>query len=247
MIFHEFGAEHSKTILLLHGGGLSWWSFRAAAQLLQSDFHVVLPVLDGHAGSDRPFTSIEDNASKIISFIDTHFGGKVELLGGLSLGGQIVLEMLAQRADLCRHAIVESAAVFPSDVTRALLGPAVAGSYSLIKNKAFAKLQFHALHLRQDLFEEYYHDTCQIKKTDMVAFLKASAGYSLNEKVKETSAQVHVFAGEKETREILRSADAICQMIPHSKKQVLAGLYHGEFSINQPENYAQTVERILKS
>ena len=214
---------------------------------MQSDFHVVLPVLDGHAGSDRPFTSIEDNASKIISFIDTHFGGKVELLGGLSLGGQIVLEMLAQRADLCRHAIVESAAVFPSDVTRALLGPAVAGSYSLIKNKAFAKLQFHALHLRQDLFEEYYHDTCQIKKTDMVAFLKASAGYSLNEKVKETSAQVHVFAGEKETREILRSADAICQMIPHSKKQVLAGLYHGEFSINQPENYAQTVERILKS
>ena len=49
----------------------------------------------------------EDNAAEIISFIDKNFGGSVLLIGGLSLGGQILLEMLSRRKDLCRFAMVE--------------------------------------------------------------------------------------------------------------------------------------------
>ena len=37
---------------------------REAAETLQSDYHVIRPILDGHAGSDRPFTTIEDNAAE---------------------------------------------------------------------------------------------------------------------------------------------------------------------------------------
>ena len=102
----EFGAENKDTILLLHGGGLSWWNYREPAKLLQNEYHIVLPILDGHAGSDRPFTTIEENASEIISFIDAHLSGSVLLIGGLSLGGQILLELLSQRGDICTHALV---------------------------------------------------------------------------------------------------------------------------------------------
>ena len=70
MVIQEYGTEHKETILLLHGGGLSWWNYRDAAELLQDEYHVILPILDGHAGSDRSFTSIEENASEIIGFID---------------------------------------------------------------------------------------------------------------------------------------------------------------------------------
>ena len=35
---------------------------------LETEYHVILPILDGHAGSDRPFTTIEDNASEIPYF-----------------------------------------------------------------------------------------------------------------------------------------------------------------------------------
>ena len=85
--FVEFGAEHKDTVLLLHGGGLSWWNYRETAELLRNEYHIVLPVLDGHAGSGRPFTTIEENASQIISFIGARLGGSVRLIGGLSLGG----------------------------------------------------------------------------------------------------------------------------------------------------------------
>ena len=66
MNYREFGTEHRDTILLLHGGGLSWWNYQAEAELLQSEYRVVLPILDGHAGSDRPFTSIESNAAELV-------------------------------------------------------------------------------------------------------------------------------------------------------------------------------------
>ena len=40
-------------------------------------FGIIVPILDGHAGSDKNFTTIEDNAAEIISFIDVKFGGSV--------------------------------------------------------------------------------------------------------------------------------------------------------------------------
>ena len=82
----EFGTDGKDVIMLLHGGGLSWWNYRDVACLLENEYHVVIPILDGHAGSDRHFTSIEDNASEIIDFMDKRFGGSVPFIGGLYHG-----------------------------------------------------------------------------------------------------------------------------------------------------------------
>ena len=246
MRFQEYGADRKDTVLLLHGGGLSWWNYREAAQLLQGEYHIVLPILDGHAGSDRPFTTIEENASEILSFIDARLGGSVALLGGLSLGGQVVLEMLSQRQDICSHALIESAAVIPSKLTNALIAPVFGGSYGLIRNRAFAKLQFQSLHVKPALFEDYYRDTCLIKKQDMIAFMKANTSYSLKEPFREVSADVHIYVGEKETGEILRSAQAIARALPTAVLHTVPGLWHGEFSMNHADRYADAVRQILR-
>ena len=134
--------------------------------------HAVLPILDGHSGSDRPFTTIEENASEIISFIDEQLGGSALLIGGLSLGAQVLLEMLSQRRNLCSHALVESASVVPSKLTNVLIAPAFGSSYGLIKNRRFANLQFRSLHMRSDLFEDYYRDIHRWSFNLEVYFLK---------------------------------------------------------------------------
>ena len=245
MRFQAFGSDRRETIVLLHGGGLGWWNYCDEARLLQSDYHVILPILDGHAGSDRPFTTIEDNATELIEFIDDQLGGSALLIGGLSLGGQVLLEMLARRGDLCRFALIESAAVVPSRLTRALVGPAFGLSYGLIKNRRFAKLQFQSLHIREALFEDYYRDTRAIAKSDMIAFMKASVSYSLKESIRGCRAQTHIFFGERENREILRSAKTIHEALPDSGITALAGLYHGEFSLNRAEDYVKAIRSIL--
>lgn len=246
MEYREYGDKNAQTIMLLHGGGLNWWNYRAEAELLEDRYHVVLPILDGHAGSGRRFVSIEENADGLIGFIDRELHGSVLLIGGLSLGGQVLLEMLSRRKDICRYALMESAAAIPDPLTGALIGPVFSSSYGLIKNKAFAKAQFASLHIRRDLFEEYYRDTCLIGKADMIAFTKASAAYALKDTAALTAAKVRVFAGEKEESRILRSADAICQTVPGCEKTILKGLRHGEFSLNRPEEYVKAVTEIVQ-
>lgn len=246
MRFHEYGENQNAVILLLHGGGLSWWNYRDVAGLLREEYRIILPILDGHAGSDRPFTTIEENASEIISFIDERFNGSVLLIGGLSLGGQILLEMLSQRKDICSYALVESATVIPSKLTNALITPAIGGSYWLIKNRSFAKLQFRSLHIKPELFDDYSRDTCRIQKRDMIAFLKANTSYKLKDTFKESSAQLHVYAGEREPGRVLHSAQLICKMCPSCKLHHMPGLKHGEFSINHASKYADTIRQIIQ-
>ena len=246
MEYVEFGKDRPETVMLLHGGGLSWWNYREEAALLKERYHVVLPILDGHAGSGRPFTSIGANAAALLSFIDERLGGSVSLIGGLSLGGQVLLEMLSERSGVCRHALVESAMAVPSPLTHALVGPAFGLSYGLIRWERFARLQFRSLHMKPSLFDDYYRDTCQIKKADMIAFMKANTAYTLPDAVGRCGADVRVFAGGKETPGILKSARLIAEKVPGARLTVLPGLRQGEFSLSHAEKYAQSIREILE-
>ena len=238
MRVQEFGQQNTSVVLLLHGGGLSWWNYREAAKILSAQYHVVLPVLDGHADSDAPFTSIEENAARLISYIDDRFGGRILAIGGLSLGGQIALEMLSQRKDICRYALLESALVKPMKLTAALIGPTFGASFGLIKQKWFSKLQAEYLGIPRELFDDYYRDTCKIGKQDMIAFLKANSLYTIKPGLSETEAKVKIVAGSKEQKKIRDSANLLHTAIPGSQMEILSGLRHGDLSINHPERYA---------
>jgi len=247
MYFVEYGKENTDVIVLLHGGGLSWWNYCDAAQILQKDYHVILPVLDGHAGSDRPFTSIEDNALEMIQTIDEHFGGTVLFMGGLSLGGQILLEILSQRQNICKFALVESALVYPSKLTYSMIRPAFGSCYGLIKYKWFSKLQFQSLKINPKLFDDYYRDTCAVSKSDMIAFLEANSMYSLKDTIRKAQVKLYVLVGEKENTAMQKSAKCIHSALEGSVLQVLPRLYHGEFSINYGQDYAKMIREIVKN
>ena len=241
-----YGKQNRDVIVLLHGGGLSWWNYREISEQLQNDFQIIIPILDGHAGSDKNFTTIEDNAAEIISFIDVNFGGSVLLIGGLSLGGQILLEMLSQRKNICRFAMVESASVLPSKLTCSLIKPVFGGCYGLIRQKWFSKLQFRSLRMRPELFHDYYQDTCGIAKQNMIAFLQESSMYFMKKSLKECEAEVHLFVGERESKRILFSARKLNETLEKSSLNVLPAMYHGEFSINHADLYVKELCAIVK-
>ena len=241
----EYGNQNPETVILLHGGGLSWWNYRDVAQLLSDRFHVVLPILDGHADSDAPFTSIEDNAARIITHIDKHFGGKVLAVGGLSLGGQIAVEMLTQRPDICRFALLESTLVKPSKLTYALIKPTFGMSYGLIKQKWFAKMQAAYLGIPKKLFGDYFRDTCMISKEDMVAFLESNSAYSIKPALRDAQAKVHIVFGSKEQSSIRTSGKLLNHTIPGSTMEILPGYTHGDLSLNHPEQYVQMLLTLI--
>ena len=244
MKYIEYGKENIDVIILLHGGGLSWWNFREVAELLQSNYHVILPILDGHANSDKDFTTIKNNALEILEYIETNYNGFVRMIGGLSLGAQIVLEILSLKKDVCQYAIIESALVVPSKLTYYFNKPAFGSCYGLIKQKWFSKLQFQSLKIKEHLYDDYYQDTCLITKENMINFLEENSIYTLKESIKDTNAKVLIYVGQKESHVMRKSAQIIHRTIPNSKLSILPNLYHGEFSINHASEYVREILRL---
>ena len=223
----EYGKENKDVIFLLHGGGLSWWNYKEVSMYLAKQFHVVLPILDGHAKSEHNFTTSEMNANRIIDYINA-------------------LEILSKQKDICSYALIESALVLPSKMTSALVEPAFGSSYGLISQRWFAKLQFSYLKIKEDLFEDYYRDTCAISRDNMIAFLKENSMYKIKETLKITNAKMYIYVGEKENKKMLESAKLIHHTVIGSTLKVLENLYHGEFSINHAQEYAQEIQNIIK-
>ena len=245
MIVKEYGKSNKDIIMLLHGGGLSWWNYEGVSEILKSNYHVILPILDGHSGSDRDFTSIENNANEIIEYIDNNYNGNVKLIGGLSLGAQILLDILSKRDNICEYAIIESALVCPMKMTNRLIELLINMSYGLINKKWFSKLQFKSLKIKEELFDEYYIDSSNITKDNMISFLKANSNYHLKN-IKTNKSKSIVVVGSKERPIMIKSAKIIHNELINSELEILSGYYHGDLSINHPNEYAEKVKKLIK-
>ena len=78
MKFHEFGDKNLPPILLIHGGGSSWWNYLRQARILSGEYRVILPTLNGHGEEYHlDYVSTEDSALEILDYIKEHCGGKV--------------------------------------------------------------------------------------------------------------------------------------------------------------------------
>ena len=245
MIVKEYGKSNKDIIILLHGGGLSWWNYEEVSEILKSDYHLILPILDGHSGSDRDFTSIENNANEIIEYIDNNYNGNVKLIGGLSLGAQILLDILSKRDNICEYAIIESALVCPMKMTNRLIELLINMSYGLINKKWFSKLQFKSLKIKEELFNKYYIDSSNITKDNMISFLKANSNYHLKN-IKTNKSKSIVVVGSKERPIMIKSAKRIHDELINSELEILSGYYHGDLSINHPNEYAEKVNKLIK-
>ena len=232
--------------MLLHGGGLSWWNYTDEIERLRSRFHIVIPALDGHAGSDADFTSIEDNAARIIRHIDERFEGHVLMIGGLSLGGQILLEMLSLRKDICKFALIESALALPVPMTHRLIKPVMRLSYGAIQKKWFSKLQMRSLKIRGDLFENYYRDTCAITRENYISFMQSNAAYRAKPGLSLCEAKALIVVGGKERPVMKRSAKLVHDLLPNSELITIRGYHHGDLSMNHADEYVKYMTALMQ-
>jgi pimeloyl-ACP methyl ester carboxylesterase len=247
MLFTEYGDASSPVVVLQHGGGLSDWSFRAAAELLCPEYRVITPVIDGHgADAGTTFVSIEDSAAKLIAYIDTNCGSHVRAIAGLSLGAQIVVEALSQRRELTDCALVESALVIPMKAA-AWSAPSYKMFSGLFQQEWFARMQACALQLPDELFEEYFTDSKKMSAESLVNITRSNAAYTLKAAVSQTQAKTLIVAGERELSIMLRSAKKLQDMIQGSKLYIAPGLRHGEFSLKHIAAYVETLKQLMQA
>ena len=74
-------------ILLIHGGGSSWWNYLHQARILSEKYRVILPTLNGH-GEEYQLDYVSTEVFlllEILDYIKANCGGKLFAIGGVSL------------------------------------------------------------------------------------------------------------------------------------------------------------------
>ncbi len=248
MKFKVFGDRKKPVVVLLHGGGLSWWSYQKIIDKLQDNYYIVTPIIDGH-GEDgvTTFISIQDSAGKLIAYIDKEFHGKVFLLGGLSIGAQIVTEVLSIRKDISSFGIIESALLYPIIGTNLLTVPSYKLFYGLIREKWFSKLQAKTLSVPEDMFPTYYEDSLKITKESLINITLSNGDYILKDSIKDNTAKILIIVGEKELKIMKKSAAYLHNLIPSSKFYLAEGCSHGELSLKYYEKYLNLIKDFIES
>lgn len=96
MKYFEFGKENKELMVLLHGGGTSYLGVLPAAKKIAERYHVVLPAYDGFNPSEpyTEFKSVTYEADKLEDYIIANYGGKVDILYGLSYGCRTLMQVL---------------------------------------------------------------------------------------------------------------------------------------------------------
>lgn len=243
MIFKDTENNGLPTIILLHGGGLSWWSLKNVVEQLQSEYHIVTPIIDGHGeDGEETFISIEDSASKIIKYIDAHCNGKVFAIGGLSIGAQIVTEVLSQRMDISDYAIIESALVYPIKGMTAMTVPIYKLFYGIVKQRWFSKMQAKALCVPATMFEQYYQDSINISKQSLINITLSNGNYDLKNNIRQTKSKVLIIVGDKEIGIMKNSAKRLHDTISESGLYVAPEMGHGEISLVHSGKYVKLIK-----
>ena len=247
MIFKETNNKDFPTIILLHGGGLSNWSLQNIVNELQTDFHVVTPIIDGHGeDGEEEFISISDSAMKLISYIDTSCNGKVFAIGGLSIGAQIVTEVLSQRENIAKYAIIESALVYHIKGITAMTIPIYKLFYGLLKKRWFSKIQARTLYVSPDMFELYYQDSIKISRQSLINITISNGRYDLKSSISNTKSKVLIIVGEKELGIMKKSAQRLHGAIPGSELYIAPKMKHGEISLMYPQKYIKLIKSFLE-
>ena len=98
MKYFEFGTENPELMVMLHGG-TSYFGMLPTAKEMAKVYHVVLVAYDGF-NPDEPeteFVSPMDEAKRLGDYIAAHYGGKIDILYGISYGFRVLMEVLADK------------------------------------------------------------------------------------------------------------------------------------------------------
>lgn len=88
MNFFEFGDKSKKIIIFIHGFQLPWQVWNKYIDYYKNDFHIIIPVISGHAQETKEnFISFEKDAKEIEEYVISNYGKEIFAIYGMSMGG----------------------------------------------------------------------------------------------------------------------------------------------------------------
>ncbi len=224
LYFKETGTKNQETIIFLHGGGLAGWIWDEQIKSFH-DYHCIVPDLPEHGKSANvgPFT-IECAAEMVVDLIKNHNSdGKAHLVG-ISLGAQIIVQILATHPDVVNHALITGTLIrnMPHRETLLKLMDYTFKVYEPVKDtKFFIKANMRMYNISKDHFDKFKESTLQLKTDSLHRILNENLFFTLPEGLKDANSPVLVMMGEKDYKVIKESARDLVNALPNSKSYIV--------------------------
>ena len=253
MNIHEFGKENRETIVLIHPLGVWWDVFSEAVDLLEKDYHLIVPAIPGHDPEDpkSEFSSIEEIVSDISQYLLKNHNGHVDCLYGCSMGGACVIRMLAEGKIHAKHAIIDGG-ITPYQLPKLI-------TYLIgIKDYCMAQLGKHlSVKMLKSVFDpDKYSDedlnyikkvlSSMSSRTIWNGFYSTN-NYSMPDPVREPDCMIRYWYGEKEKKAREWDIAYVKKIYPHTVFTEFAGLDHAEYFTLHPEEFSERIRKEVEN
>ena len=240
----ESGPADAPTVVLLHGGGVSGWSWDAQVEAL-GDYHVLVPDLPGHGQNLAAGTlTIPGAACQVAELIAARAHRGQAHVVGLSLGAQIGLQLLAaEPARVCR-AMFSGTFVLPvggespyqNRVVRKLFEWSLA-AYMPLRNLPFlVDLNRRSLGVPDRFAAWFAADTERLNVQSFMALMDANQAFRLPDGLAKARVPVLLAAGEKELAAIKRGLPLLAAALPEGTACLVPGVGHN-WNLEAPERF----------
>jgi pimeloyl-ACP methyl ester carboxylesterase len=240
--FDQSAINNAQSILFLHGGGSSAWSWQPVIHLLQNSFHCIAADLPDHGRSVAvtPF-SMDLAADEVAALIESQAHGGQAVVVGLSEGAQVGVALLARHPRLVTHAVLSGALLRPLVGARMLTPALLRWSYNWFV-KPFRKTDWYirwnmraSVGIPAEYFEQFKADFQLITAEGWTNLMLANQAFRLPGGLEKVQARVLALAGEQEYGVMHVSARDLAAALPAGQ----AGLVRlpGSASLAQSHNW----------
>ena len=244
MTFNAYGDSKHPTLLLIPGLGVSFEIFLPLIELMKNQYRIVAVGIDGFLlDRESQFTSIDDQAQRLIAYVQEHLNGRLDVAYGLSLGGKILSRIMERNEVTIDHAIMDAAPLLP--LSRWCVNPLryyqSINVWTCYHWTGFWKLVFHS-HYFDVLLDE-------CKKAWPSGKGKAVRdGYKdvyTNKLESIHGSDIHYWYGTKEAFVAKPQAEHLLKLYPGTHVEVFPKMNHGQLLIDHPEEIAARISRMV--
>lgn len=249
MEIKEFGTQNERVVVLVHPSLMTWDYFEYVIPLLENDYHLVIPVVPGYNLNDSSdFTSVEQIAAGLASWLVGHNNKHAHAAYGCPMGGSIVLKMAVDNKVQVDHIVMDGGITpyqLPWILTRfialrdfSMVAMGKLGGEKLLV-KAFSSTEFSDEDLAY-LARVLKH--CSYK-TIWNTFDSCN-NYRMPKEPVALEGAVHYWYAEKERKERDWDLKFMRKFVPQTVFREFANMDHGDMALFQPERFAEEIRAL---
>lgn len=245
---HEYGDSKSPTVLLLHAFGMHWPMWHGVIDDLKTDYHILVPSLEGHEDAHRTvFTTVEHNAQSLSDWLCQNGYQKIYAIIGVSLGGAVTVKLLSLKTVRFSYAVID-AGIIPVGFNRVQ-------EFFEVGSNLFMLFAAHSLRLMKllGLYDQYSQRQMEqfnkmIKTITWNTAKNVFYGvdtYTLPDNLSDVTTSIAYWYGSLEEKERTAAGERVKQLFPNVTIHSFDGYNHAQMCLAEPNTYVTNVKKFI--